>query len=83
MQGLCKGNVEGGSFSGNFERYANRTVEMEQSFFMQGLRKGNVEGGFFSGNFERYVERAVEMEHLSRCRGSVGEPGGGLPFWGL
>jgi hypothetical protein len=25
----------------------------------------------------------VEMEHLSRCRGSVGEPGGGLPFWGL
>jgi hypothetical protein len=56
---------------------------MEQSFFLQGFRKGNLQEGFFSGDFERYVKRALEMERLSRCRSSVGEPGGQLLFWGL
>jgi hypothetical protein len=43
MQGLRKGNPEEGFFSGGFERYANRALEMEQSLCrvsVRGTRRG-------------------------------------------
>jgi hypothetical protein len=83
MQRLCKGNLEGDFFSGHFERYVNRALEMEHLSLCRVSIRGTWRGGFFSGDFERHVKRTLEMEHLSPCRSSVGEPGGELLSWEL
>jgi hypothetical protein len=57
--------LEGGFFSGDFERYVERVLEMEHLSVCRGFVRGTWRRGFFSGDFERYVKRALEIEHLS------------------
>jgi hypothetical protein len=56
---------------------------MEQLSLGRGSVRGTWGGGWYFLGTLRDRKRAVEMERLSRCRSSLGEPGGKLLFWGL
>jgi hypothetical protein len=61
---LCRGSVRGtwrrGFFSGDFESYVKRALEMEHLPLCRGCVRGTWRGCFFSGDFERYVKRALD-----------------------
>jgi hypothetical protein len=59
------GNLEGGSFTGDFERQVEEGSGNGASVSV-GLWDVNLEAGSFSGNFERYVKIALETEHLTK-----------------
>jgi hypothetical protein len=44
--GLREGNLDGGSFSGNFERYVKRALETEHVSLCRGAIRGTWRGGF-------------------------------------
>ena len=46
------------------------------------LCEGNLEGGTFTGGPEEYIKK-VQETGISLHRGTAGEPGGGLIYWGL
>jgi hypothetical protein len=83
---LCRGSVRGtwrgGFFSGDFESYVKKALEMKHLPLCKGPVRGTWREGFVSGDFERNVERALVMEHLSRCRHSRRGPGVELLFLG-
>jgi hypothetical protein len=57
----------GGFFSGDFERYIKRALEMVHLSLCMVSVRGTWMGSFSSGDFERYIKRALEMEYLSLC----------------
>jgi hypothetical protein len=52
--------MEGGFFSGDFESYVKRALEMEHLPLCRGPVRGTWRGCFFSGDFKRYVKRALD-----------------------
>jgi len=62
--GVPMGNLEGGSSTGDFERWMKEALGMENS----SLKRLSVEGsgkGSFTGDPRRYVKKGTEYGHLS------------------
>jgi hypothetical protein len=65
--------MEGGSFTGDLERYIKESSGNGTSFSMYGFRKGNLEGGGVSllRTVRDMSGKALEGEHLSLYSGSL------------
>jgi hypothetical protein len=53
MWGRRKGNPEGDFFSGDFERYVKRALEMDRLFLCRGSVRGSWREASFLGNLKR------------------------------
>jgi hypothetical protein len=81
--GALKGNLEGGLFSGDLDRYANRALEMEHLSLCRDSIREPGGTGFSPGDLERYTKRVMGVEHRSLCRGSIRGTWRGFLVWGL
>ena len=80
LWGLSEEKLEGGSFIGDPEGYAERALET--GIPLHRGPAGEPERESFTKDFERWMKGALGMEHLSRrelCEGNL--EGGGLLYW--
>jgi hypothetical protein len=75
------GNLEGGSYTGDFEKLMKGGLETERLTLRESC-EGNLEGVSFNGEPGGYVEKTLETG-ISFHRGHAGEHGRGLIYQGL